>query len=142
MAIWKKPFTIDELNKLNANTLVEHLGILFTAYGDDYLEATMPVDHRTTQVVGLLHGGASVVLGESIGSIASYLCTVSRNTSCVGVEVNANHLKSARSGFVTGRVTALRIGSRLHVWDIRIRDASDALLCAGRLTVSVSEKAP
>lgn len=118
--------------------MVEHLGIAFTGFGDDFLEARMPVDHRTIQPMGLLHGGASCVLAETMGSVASFLCVEdhSRET-VVGVEINANHLRPATQGFVTGRVAPLRIGRRLHVWNIEIRDETERLICVSRITIAV-----
>ncbi len=113
-----------------------HLGLEFTAFGDDYLEARLPVDHRTKQPAGLLHGGASVVLAETLGSVASYLC-VEQGKKCVGVEVNANHLKSATEGFVKGRVRPIRVGRSLHVWSIEIHNSAGDLVCVSRLTVAI-----
>ena len=136
--IWKQPFTAEALNQTERMTMVEHLGIAFTGFGDDFLEARMPVDHRTIQPMGLLHGGASCVLAETMGSVASFLCVEdhSRET-VVGVEINANHLRPATQGFVTGRVTPLRIGRRMHVWNIEIRDETERLICVSRITIAV-----
>jgi 1,4-dihydroxy-2-naphthoyl-CoA hydrolase len=138
MKIWKQAFTLEGIQQLSQHTMVDHLGIIFSAFGDDYLEATMPVDHRTVQPARLLHGGASVALAETIGSVASFLCIEDINTHmAVGVEINANHLRSATSGKVTGRVTPLRIGRKLHVWNIDIKDEQDRLICVSRLTIAV-----
>lgn len=139
--IWKNEFTLEGINQLCQNTMVENLGIVFTAFGDDYLEASMPVDHRTVQPVRLLHGGASVALAETIGSVASQLCIDNMETHmAVGIEINANHLRPARKGRVTGRVQPLRIGRRLHVWEIRITNEAEQLICVSRLTIAVVER--
>ncbi|WP_033793320.1 hotdog fold thioesterase [Pantoea septica] len=136
MAIWKRDADLNALNAIGENSLVAHIGIRFTAIGDDYLEAVMPVDARTHQPFGLLHGGASVVLAESMGSIAGYLCT-EEGKSVVGIEVNASHHRSVSSGEVRGTCRPLHIGSRNHVWQIEIRNARGQLCCSSRLTVAV-----
>ncbi|HAB25012.1 MAG: hotdog fold thioesterase [Mixta calida] len=136
MAIWKRETDLDALNAIGENSLVAHIGIRFTAIGDDYLEAVMPVDARTHQPFGLLHGGASVVLAESMGSIAGYLCT-EEGKSVVGIEVNASHHRSVSSGEVRGTCRPLHIGSRNQVWQIEIRNARGQLCCSSRLTVAV-----
>ncbi|TXB68956.1 hotdog fold thioesterase [Phaeodactylibacter luteus] len=139
--IWKQAFTLEALGQVSQHTLVSHLGITFTAYGDDYLEATMPVDERTFQPARLLHGGASVALAETLGSVASQLCLEDMQTHmAVGVEINANHLKSATGGLVTGRAMPLRIGRSLHVWQIDIRDEAGSLICVSRLTIAVVKR--
>ncbi len=138
--IWKQPFNIEILNKLSENGMVAHLGIEFTEFGPDFIEAKMPVDHRTMQPDGLLHGGASVVLAETLGSVAATLCLEDfQNTSIVGLEINANHLSSARDGFVIGRTTPIKIGRRIQVWNIEIRDEADKKICISRLTTAVIE---
>ncbi|MFH8133167.1 hotdog fold thioesterase [Pantoea osteomyelitidis] len=136
MAIWKRSITLAELNALGQNSLVAHLGIVFTAIGDETLEATMPVDARTHQPFGLLHGGASVVLAESMGSIAGYLC-VEEGKSVVGIEVNASHHRAVSSGEVRGICRALHLGARNQTWQIEIRNQRDQLCCSSRLTVAV-----
>ncbi|MDU6388090.1 MULTISPECIES: hotdog fold thioesterase [unclassified Pantoea] len=136
MAIWKRETDLDALNAIGENSLVAHIGIRFTAIGDDYLEAVMPVDARTHQPFGLLHGGASVVLAESMGSIAGYLCT-EEGKSVVGIEVNASHHRSVSSGEVRGICRPLHIGSRNQVWQIEIRNVRGQLCCSSRLTVAV-----
>lgn len=138
--IWKIRPTIEQLNAMSSGTIHESLGIHFREVGDDYLEATMPVDTRTLQPFGCLHGGASVVLAESLGSAASIL--VSGNRQCVGIEINASHLRPAREGLVTGRVTAIRLGKTLHVWEISILAQDGSLVCVSRLTVMVREEWP
>lgn len=134
--IWKRHLTLDELNATSNNTMVAHLGIVYTHLGDDSLEAVMPVDSRTHQPFGLLHGGASVVLAETLGSVAGYLCTEGEQ-KVVGLEVNANHIRSVRSGRVRGVCRALHAGSRHQVWQIDILDEQDRLCCSSRLTTAV-----
>jgi 1,4-dihydroxy-2-naphthoyl-CoA hydrolase len=140
MSIWKVPVTPELLNQMCGGTIHEPLGIQFSAVGDDYLEATMPVDSRTRQPAGLLHGGASAVLAESLGSIGSNILVYGQEKKCVGIEINANHLRSVREGVVTGRATAIHLGNTLHVWEIRIRDEEGKLVCVSRLTVAVLDK--
>ncbi len=129
---------LDDINALSQGNMIEHLGIEFTEITAEYIKAKMPVDHRTKQPFGLLHGGASVVLAETLGSIASALAVSDMNLyKGVGVEINANHLKSARGGYVTGICVPLRIGKTLHVYDIKIYDETEQLICASRLTVAI-----
>lgn len=126
------------LNQINQKTLGAHLGIEFTEIGPDYIRATMPVDQRTTQPMGLLHGGASVVLSETLGSVASLMAAGPFGQySAVGLEVNANHLKSAKSGLVTGVVRPVKTGGTIHVWNTEISDEEGQLICTSRLTVMV-----
>lgn len=138
--IWKTIPTIEQLNNTSKNTAVSNLGIVVTEVGDDYIKATMPVDHRTKQPMGLLHGGASVLLAESLGSLASVFCRNSDDEQPVGIEINANHLKSATDGIVTGIVKPVHIGRTLHVWEIRIENQKNQLCCISRLTVSLIPK--
>ena len=134
----KADLDITQLNSTHKNSILEMLGIEFTEAGDGYLVARMPVDHRTHQPFGILHGGASVVLAESIGSTASFLLLPDpAKQRAVGLEINANHLRSVRSGWVTGRCTAIHTGRTTHVWDIRITDDQDKLVCISRLTVAI-----
>jgi 1,4-dihydroxy-2-naphthoyl-CoA hydrolase len=142
MSIWFRPYTLEELQRLNAVTMAEHLDIRFTELGTDYLRATMPVDERTRQPFGLLHGGASVTLAETLGSVASNCCVDSARFYCVGQEINANHIRSARTGRVTGTARPMHLGSRSQVWDIRIEDDQGRLTCVSRLTMSVLESRP
>ncbi len=136
--IWfKKDLTKDDLKLLGKGTMSEHLGIFWTELGEDYLKAAMPVDHRTIQPYGLLHGGASCVLAETIGSVASALVVDHEKFYCVGLEINANHIRSARKGLVTGTASPLHIGATTHVWDIRIHDEDEKLVCVSRLTVAI-----
>ena len=126
---------------MNANTLGENLGIEFTEIGADFLVAKMPVDSRTVQPYRLLHGGASVALAETLGSVASHLCIEDLDKKmAVGVEINANHLRPATRGFVFGKVTAIRVGRSMHVWSIEITDERGKLVCVSRLTVAVVDK--
>ncbi|HMT53336.1 MAG TPA: hotdog fold thioesterase [Saprospiraceae bacterium] len=136
--IWKVKPDVEVINNFNKDTLVAHLGIEIVEVGSDFIKSKMPVDHRTRQPMGLLHGGASVVLSESVGSMASWLVTADQTKNIVGIEVNANHLKSAKSGFVFGITKPIRIGRTLHVWNTEIYDEDDNLLCVSRLTVMVS----
>ncbi|MFJ5160721.1 hotdog fold thioesterase [Pantoea sp. NPDC088449] len=136
MAMWKRSIDLETLNKLGENSLVAHVGIVFTVIGEDYLEATMPVDVRTQQPFGLLHGGASVVLAESMGSIAGYL-SIEEGKSVVGIEVSASHHRAVSSGEVRGICRPLHLGARNQSWQIEIRNARDQLCCTSRLTVAV-----
>ena len=136
--IWKVKPDVEVINNFNKDTLVAHLGIEIVEVGSDFIKSKMPVDHRTRQPMGLLHGGASVVLSESVGSMASWLVTADQTKNIVGIEVNANHLKSAKSGFVFGITKPIRIGRTLHVWNTEIYNEDDNLLCVSRLTVMVS----
>ena len=141
MSIWfKQGISLDQLDQLNKNNLAEHLGMQFTEIGDNYLKATMPVDHRTQQPYGLLHGGASVALAETLGSVGSALIIDLEKYICVGIEINANHVRGVKSGIVTGIATTIHIGSSTHVWDIKIYDDKEKLVCISRLTVSVLNK--
>ena len=135
--IWQHTPSLNTLNQMSAKTAVEHLGIEFTEVGDDYLAASMPVDERTRQPMGLLHGGASVLLAETLGSVASTLCIDFPRQQAVGLEINANHLRPVRAGTVTGVVRAIRIGRRNHIWEIRISDEEQRLVCISRLTMAV-----
>jgi 1,4-dihydroxy-2-naphthoyl-CoA hydrolase len=130
--------SLDTINAWATGNMIEHVGIEFTEIHATYIKAKMPVDHRTKQPFGLLHGGASVVLAETMGSIASSLAVPdAAHYKGVGVEINANHLKSARGGFVIGTCIPLRIGKTLHVYEIKIHDEDEQLICASRLTVAI-----
>ena len=132
--------TIEQLNSFSKNTLSENLGIEITRVGEDYIEARMPVDSRTVQPYGLLHGGASVALAETLGSIAAH-CTVNdQSKHCVGLEINANHLKGVKNGFVTGIARPLHVGQRTHVWEIKITNEQNDLVCVSRITMAVIDK--
>jgi 1,4-dihydroxy-2-naphthoyl-CoA hydrolase len=141
MTIWYIEATTDSLNAISANTMVEHMGIEFTAIDEDSITARMPVDHRTVQPAGLLHGGASVALAETLGSVAATLCVNPADTTCVGLEINANHIRSVRSGFVTGVARPIHLGNSTQVWDIRIYDdEQERLVCVCRLTMAVLKR--
>ncbi len=135
--IWKQEPTLEQLNRRGAGTMVEHLDIRFTDFGPDYLSASMPVDHRTNQPIGLLHGGASVVLAETIGSVAGALCVDLRRQYCVGLEVNANHLRAVRTGRVVGTARPVHLGRKTQVWRIDIIDEHGRMVTASRLTLAV-----
>jgi 1,4-dihydroxy-2-naphthoyl-CoA hydrolase len=136
--IWKQEFTLEGINGISSGNMVEHLGIEFTNFGDDFLVAKMPVDHRTKQPMGLLHGGASVALAETMGSVASVLCIEDPTQQmAVGVEINANHLRSAMDGFVFATVRPLRVGRKMHVWNIEIHDEQEKLICVSRITIAI-----
>ena len=137
MSIWTRRVELDELNALTHDTLAAHLGIRFTELGPDYLRGTMPVDARTHQPMGLLHGGASVVLAETLASIGGMLAMREGATAVVGVEINANHVRGVRSGLVTGTARPVHVGRTTQVWDIRIEKDDGALVCVSRLTLSV-----
>jgi 1,4-dihydroxy-2-naphthoyl-CoA hydrolase len=138
MSIWYKPaIMVAEINALGQNTMGEWLGIEFTDIGEDYLKARMPVNERTRQPYGLLHGGASAVLAETMGSVASALVIDPKQYICVGLEINANHIRGVREDYVFGTVLPLHIGGSTHVWDIRIIDSQEKLVCISRLTVAI-----
>lgn len=131
---------LDQLQAFSQNTLVEHLGIEFVEIGDDFISAKMPVDHRTHQPLGLLHGGASVVLAETLGSVGATLMVDPKEQYCVGLEINANHVKSVREGHVLGIAKPIHIGKRTHIWEIRITSEDGALICISRITMAVIDK--
>lgn len=137
--IWRVEPSLEQLEAMQKNTIIEHLGILVTELGDDYVRGTMPVNAHTHQPMGLLHGGASVVLAESLGSLGANLCVEQGKQYCVGLDINANHLSSARSGLVTGTARALHIGRSTQVWEIDIRDEKDKRVCISRLTMAVKD---
>lgn len=137
MSIWKHPVTVGQEWPIPPNTLGSHLGIRIIEVGEDYIRGTMPVDGRTVQPYGRLHGGASCVLAEELGSVAAYLCVPPGEGLPVGLDINANHLRAAVSGLVTGTARPLHIGRATHVWEIRIVDEQERLVCISRLTVSV-----
>ena len=131
------PVDINAINARAQGSLVEHVGIVITAAGDDWLRGTMPVDARTRQPYGLLHGGASVVLAETLGSMAGGLCVDPATQAVVGLEINANHLRAAREGVVTGTARAIHVGRSTQVWEIRIENEAGKLVCISRLTLAV-----
>ena len=137
---WPEGTTLDALNARSAGTLMEALGITFTELGDGFLRATMPVDARTHQPYGLLHGGASVALAETLGSSAGVL--MAGGNAVVGLEINANHLRAVRSGIVTGTARPLHVGRSTQVWEIRIEDAAGKPVCISRITLAVLPQPP
>jgi 1,4-dihydroxy-2-naphthoyl-CoA hydrolase len=137
MSLWKQPTDLARLNGWSANTMMEALGIRITAVGDDWLAGSMPVDQRTHQPYGLLHGGASVALAETLGSTAAMLTLDPAKELAVGLDINANHIRGVRSGTVTGTAKALHIGRTTQVWEIRIENEEGALVCISRITMAV-----
>ena len=137
MSIFKKHFDLAAIETHGRNTMQGAIGIRISEIGDDFLRGTMPVDARTKQPFGLLHGGASVALAETLGSLAGWMCLPDDGSRCVGLEINANHLKAMRDGEVTGTARPLHLGRSTQVWEIRITDADDALVCISRLTLAV-----
>jgi 1,4-dihydroxy-2-naphthoyl-CoA hydrolase len=141
MALWYDPtMTPAQATLFGKNNMGEHLGMEITVVGEDYLQGRMPVDHRTRQPYGLLHGGASVALAETLGSLASAFVVDRSKYDCVGLEINANHVRGVREGFVTGTARPIHLGKTTHVWDIRIHDERDKLVCISRLTVAIIKK--
>lgn len=139
--IWfNKSITAAHFAEIGKGNLGEHLGMEFTEIGPDYIKGTMPVDHRTKQPYGLLHGGASVALAETLGSVGAAMVVDHTEYICVGQEINANHLRSVLSGFVTGTAKPIHIGSSSQVWEIKIHDERDHLVCISRLTVAVLKR--
>lgn len=131
--------TPERLNELNQGSAASHLGIEFTQIGDDYVEARMPVDARTRQPFGLLHGGASVLLAETLGSVAAYTC-IGEGKIAVGLDINANHVRGVKEGYVYGRATPIHLGKSTHVWEIRITNENQELVCISRLTMAILDK--
>lgn len=134
--IWKKSADLDLMNSVSADTMVSRIGISYTEIGKDFIVATMPVDSRTHQPFGLLHGGASAVLIETLGSVAANLA-VGETEYCVGIEINANHVRAKRDGIVTGTARPVHLGGTIHVWAIDITDESNKLVSTGRITLAV-----
>lgn len=139
MVFRSKP-NLDQLNLMSKGNMVEHLGIEFTAVGDDFIEATMPVDSRTKQPFGLLHGGASVVLAETLGSVAGAMTVDTQKQLCVGLEINANHLKSVTEGKVTGKASPIHVGKSTQVWEIKIFNEAKTLCCISRITLAILDR--
>ncbi|PZX49340.1 hotdog fold thioesterase [Algoriphagus chordae] len=139
MVFSHKP-SLDQLNQTSKNTLTDHLGIIFTEIGNDHISATMPVDERTIQPMGLLHGGANVVLAETLGSVAASLTIDLRKQICVGLEINANHLKGVKSGLVTGTASSIHLGKSTQVWEIKIKNEQGQLCCISRITMAILDK--
>lgn len=139
MALFEK-VDVKDLNELSRNTLAERIGIEITEVGETYIKARMPVDERTHQPFGLLHGGASAALAETLGSIAGNFVIDREKEACVGLEINANHVRSVRDGYVYGTVRPIHIGGSTQVWDIRIEDDRGKLVCVSRLTLAVIKR--
>ncbi len=139
MGIWKREFTLEHLNEICTDTMVSGLGIVFTSFGDDYMEAVMPVDKRTCQPYGMLHGGASAALAETVGSIAGNMCCP-EDKCCLGLDINANHVRGAFGGTVRARAVPLHLGVSTQVWSIRIYSDRDELICDSRLTLAVHRR--
>lgn len=137
MAIWKQSVDLDRINAWNRDTLVEHLGMRVTEIGNDFVRGSMPVDKRTLQPFGLLHGGASVALAESLGSLGANLVLDPETETAVGLDINANHVRATASGQVIGTARPLHIGRSTQVWEIRIEDEAQHLVCVSRLTMAV-----
>jgi 1,4-dihydroxy-2-naphthoyl-CoA hydrolase len=137
MSIWKQTADLERINAWNAGSLVEHLGMRITEVGNDYVRGTMPVDARTRQPFGLLHGGASVALAESLGSLAGTMCIDATQEMAVGLDINANHMRAVTEGVVTGTARPLHLGRSTQVWEIRIEDERGKLVCISRLTLAV-----
>lgn len=141
MRIWKQEnISVADLNATCKNTMAETLGMQFTDVGDDYLQIQMPVNASTHQPYGLLHGGASAALAETVGSVASALCIHKEKQICVGLEINCNHIRGVRSGIVTATARPLHIGASTHIWDIKITNEQNKLVCVSRLTVAILKK--
>lgn len=136
MSIWKRPMTIEHATHLREGTMMDHLGIELTEIGDDFLKARMPVDARTRQPYGIMHGGASCVLAETVGSIAGYYCTEEKQLT-VGVEINTSHIRKVSSGWVTATAKPLHLGRTSQVWEILIRDEQENLISVNRLRIAV-----
>ena len=141
MSIWHSPHSLEEANAINVGFLPGHLGVEFTEIGDDFLKGRMPVDVRTRQPAGILHGGASCVLAETLGSWAAVLAVDKSKYHCVGLEINANHVRAATSGYVHGVARPLHLGRTTHVWDIRITNDAGKLVCVSRMTMAILEGA-
>jgi 1,4-dihydroxy-2-naphthoyl-CoA hydrolase len=140
MSIWRTQTSVEQLREFSRETLADTIGIRLTEIGPDFLRATMPVNSRVHQPMGVLHGGASVALAETVGSVAATLCIDREKYVCLGQEINANHLRPISSGIVTATARPFHIGKRSHVWGIEIRDEQDRLVCVSRLTMAVVDR--
>jgi 1,4-dihydroxy-2-naphthoyl-CoA hydrolase len=141
MSIWfNKSITLNDITDFGKDTMANYLGIQCVEIGEDFLKLSMPVNEKTKQPYGILHGGASCALAETVGSFASALTIDMEKYICVGLEINANHVRSAKDGIVTGHCTLLHLGKTTHVWDIKIYDESEKLICVSRLTVAILPK--
>lgn len=140
MSLWHRTPEREAIERQSRGTLVDHLDIRFGEIGEDYIKASMPVDRRTVQPFGLLHGGASVALAETLGSVAANLAVDTSRYYCVGLEINANHVRAVKSGRVTGTARALHTGRTTQVWQIDIHDEAGRLVCVSRITMAVLER--
>jgi len=140
MKIWKTPIDVQLANERGKNTMSDYLGIEFIAAGDDFLTARMPIDHRTKQPIGIMHGGASCVLAETVGSTAANFCVDINTHYCVGLDINTNHIKAMREGFVIATAKPFHLGKTTQVWGIEIRDEAEKLVSVNRLTLAVLER--
>lgn len=140
--IWKRPLSLEELNHRNQNSLISHLGIEFVEIGEDFLSAKMAVDFRTIQPMGILHGGASCALAETVGSVAGNYCLSEPEQVCVGLEISANHIRMVQSGFLWATAKPFHLGRKTQVWEIKICDERKRLIAISRLTLAVIEKKP
>lgn len=140
MIIWKTAITLEEITKVRASTMTAHLGIEFTEIGDDFLKGRMPVDHRTLQPLGIMHGGASCVLAETLGSVAGSYCVDRKKSICIGLSLNTNHIRMATEGYVYGTACPVHLGSKTQIWEIKIADEADKLISLTRLTLMVLHK--
>lgn len=140
--IWQKPYTLEQVRSFTDVNMVKYLGIVLTELGPDFISGTLPVDHRTQQTIGLLHGGASAVLAETLGSIAANLCVDREHFNCVGTNITSNHLRSVTSGTVTGVARPIHRGLSTHLWEIDIHDDKGRLINTSRLSIAVVAKRP
>jgi 1,4-dihydroxy-2-naphthoyl-CoA hydrolase len=140
MIIWHQPYTLEQAQQRVAGTMIDHIGIAITEVGDDFLKGTMPVDHRTVQPMRILHGGASVTLAETLGSLAATLVIDNEKKFCVGLDINANHIRAVKDGLVTGIAKPLHIGYSTQVWSIEITDEQNRLVCISRITMAVLDR--
>jgi 1,4-dihydroxy-2-naphthoyl-CoA hydrolase len=138
--IWNRAYTLEEAQQTVAGTMIDHIGIEITEVGADFLKGTMPVDHRTVQPMRILHGGASVTLAETLGSLAATMVIDNEKKFCVGLEINANHIRAVKIGLVAGIAKPVHIGSSTQVWSIEITDEQNRLVCTSRLTMAVLDK--
>ncbi len=138
--IWFAPVTLDEINRRARHSLCDHLAIEFIEIGDNSLSASMPVDTRTMQPMGILHGGATCALAETVGSAAANYCIDQAHYVCVGLEINVNHIKSVRGGRIIGKASPLHLGKTTQVWDIQVRTEQNLLVAVSRLTMAVLQK--
>jgi 1,4-dihydroxy-2-naphthoyl-CoA hydrolase len=138
--MWFRQYTLNDLNDLSSGTMGQHIGIEFTEIGPDFLVARMPVDARTRQPAGLLHGGASVALSETLGSVGAWMCLDLEKYYPVGLEINANHIRPVTKGYVSGKASPIHIGKTTHIWEIRISSEQGKLVCISRITLAVLKK--